>query len=53
MRKTERFPTTDEQDKPVSIKAVIRARGDIQKAIRHNMRFYISKSKKNLPDYNK
>jgi len=47
----QRFPATDEQDKPVSIKAVIRARGDIQKAIRHNMKFYIGKSKINLPNY--
>ena len=48
----ERFPVTDEQPKRLNIKEVIRRRGDINKATKHNISLLIDRTLRNLPNYN-
>ena len=47
-----RFPVSDEQPKLIDIKEVIRSRGDINKATKHNVSLLIDRTVRNLPNYN-
>jgi len=51
MKYQDRIPVSDEQPQIINIKEVIRSRGDINKATKHNVRLLIDRSIRNLPNY--